>query len=72
MSLISAGSISLDSAFKYAHAKSDKNHRTVSFRQFGIAEITFKIIDAHHRVHRVATAAFRRTFHHEGKISSGW
>jgi hypothetical protein len=26
----------------------------------------------HHRVHRVATAAFWRTFHHEGKISPGW
>ncbi len=26
-----------------------------------------------HRVHRVATAAFWRTFHiHEGKISPGW
>jgi hypothetical protein len=25
-----------------------------------------------HRVHRVVTAAFWRTFHHEGKISSGW
>jgi hypothetical protein len=24
------------------------------------------------RVHRVATAAFWRTFHHEGKISPGW
>ncbi len=26
----------------------------------------------HHRVHRVATSAFWRTFHHEGKISPGW
>ncbi len=25
-----------------------------------------------HRVHRVATAAFWRTFSHEGKISPGW
>ncbi len=25
-----------------------------------------------HRVHRVATPAFWRTFHHEGKISPGW
>ncbi len=25
-----------------------------------------------HRVHRVAMAAFWRTFHHEGKISPGW
>ena len=25
-----------------------------------------------HRVHRVATVAFWRTFHHEGKISPGW
>jgi hypothetical protein len=25
-----------------------------------------------HRVHRVVTAAFWRTFHHEGKISPGW
>jgi hypothetical protein len=25
-----------------------------------------------HRVHRVAAAAFWRTFHHEGKISPGW
>ncbi len=25
-----------------------------------------------HKVHRVATAAFWRTFHHEGKISPGW
>ncbi len=25
-----------------------------------------------HRVHRVATAAFWRTFHHDGKISPGW
>jgi hypothetical protein len=27
---------------------------------------------ANHKVHRVATAAFWRTFHHEGKISPGW
>ncbi len=27
---------------------------------------------AGHRVHRVATAAFWRTFSHEGKISPGW
>jgi hypothetical protein len=27
---------------------------------------------ADHRVHRVATAAFWRTFHQEGKISPGW
>ncbi len=27
---------------------------------------------ADHRVHRVATAAFCRTFYHEGKISPGW
>ncbi len=26
----------------------------------------------HHRVHRVATAAFWRTFSHEGKIGPGW
>ncbi len=26
----------------------------------------------HHRVHRVAIAAFWRTFSHEGKISAGW
>jgi hypothetical protein len=25
-----------------------------------------------HRVHRIATAAFLRTFRHEGKISPGW
>ncbi len=25
-----------------------------------------------HRVHRVATATFWRTFHHDGKISPGW
>ncbi len=25
-----------------------------------------------HRVHRVANAAFWRTFHNEGKISPGW
>jgi hypothetical protein len=25
-----------------------------------------------HRVHRVATAAFWRTFRHDGKISPGW
>jgi hypothetical protein len=25
-----------------------------------------------HRVHRVATAAFWCTFHHQGKISPGW
>ncbi len=25
-----------------------------------------------HRVHRVATSAFLRTFHHEGRISPGW
>ncbi len=25
-----------------------------------------------HRLHRVATAAFWRTFHHEGKIIPGW
>ncbi len=28
--------------------------------------------DWYHRVHRVATSAFWRTFHHEGKISPGW
>jgi hypothetical protein len=27
---------------------------------------------AEHRVHRVATAGFWRTFHHEGKISPAW
>ncbi len=26
----------------------------------------------HHRVHRVATVIFWRTFHHDGKISPGW
>jgi hypothetical protein len=30
------------------------------------------IVRTHHRVHRVATAAFWRTFHREGKISPGW
>jgi hypothetical protein len=30
------------------------------------------LLCSRHRVHRVATAAFWRTFHHEGKISSGW
>jgi hypothetical protein len=25
-----------------------------------------------HRVHKVATAAFWRTFYHEGNISPGW
>jgi hypothetical protein len=28
--------------------------------------------DPVHRVHRVATAAFWRTFSHEGKIGPGW
>jgi hypothetical protein len=30
---------------------------------------TVAIVRCRHRVHRVVTAAFRRTFHHEGKIS---
>jgi hypothetical protein len=29
----------------------------------------FLLVGADHRVHRVVTAAFWRTFHHEGKIS---
>jgi hypothetical protein len=31
-----------------------------------------KSVRYQHRVHRVATAAFWRTFSHEGKISPGW
>jgi hypothetical protein len=33
---------------------------------------TLSSLAANHRVHRVATAAFWRTFSHEGKISAGW
>jgi hypothetical protein len=29
-------------------------------------------VSVYHRVHRVVTAAFWRTFHHEGKIRPGW
>jgi hypothetical protein len=31
-----------------------------------------KCVGRDHRVHRVVTADFWRTFHHEGKISPGW
>jgi len=32
----------------------------------------FPKVSQWHRVHRVVTAAFWRTFNHEGKISPGW
>jgi hypothetical protein len=37
-----------------------------------IIDISSKKGRLSHRVHRVATTAFCRTFHHEGKISPGW
>jgi hypothetical protein len=35
-------------------------------------EVREKVEGQQHRVHRVANAAFWRTFHPEGKISPGW
>jgi hypothetical protein len=35
----------------------------------GIGAKRFLVVTPDHRVHRVVTAAFWRTFHHEGKIS---
>jgi hypothetical protein len=46
--------------------------RLVGGRQFVNFLLTAEKHGLHHRVHRVATAAFWRTFSHEGKITPGW
>ena len=48
-----------------------KTALTILFYQDGNRAI-FACQSMNHRVHRVATAAFCRTFSDEGKISPGW
>ncbi len=66
MSLISAGSISLDSTFNQLRLV----HENVFLQILNLCENGISTL---HRVHRVVTSAFWRTFSiHEGKISLGW
>jgi hypothetical protein len=59
---------------EYMSQKLEKDHLRADRQQqregMGLHKPSFR--DVAHRVPRVATSSFRRTFHHEGKISRGW